>query len=123
MSFIVKSLKVLKENFYTLFIIELVFLFANFFFLVFAKNKLAMYILQIQDFSAKAAALQQGADQTQLLQFLEGFEQVTSQAMSFAYILMPLVLGIIWLGTQTWFWYLLQKQKIKNVKKYLMISI
>jgi len=118
-----KSLNLLKEKFYPLFFSELVFLFVTFFFLVFAKNKLAVYILQIQDFSAKAAALQQGTDQMQVLQFLEGFEQVTSHATTFAYIVIPLVLGIIWLGTQTWFWYILQKQKIKHTKKYLMMSI
>src|SRR3989344_4181430 len=100
-----KSLNLLKEKFYPLFFSELVFLFATFFFLVFAKNKLAVYILKIQEFSANAAAIQQGADQAQLIQFLEGFEQVTSQAMNFAYIIVPLILAIIWLATQTWFWY------------------
>lgn len=121
--FIKKSTNLLKEKFYPLFFSELIFLFATFFFLVFAKNKLAVYILKIQEYSANAAAIQQGAEQAQLIPFLEGFQSVTNKAIWFAYIIIPLVLVIIWLTTQTWFWHTLQKQKIKNTKKYFLISI
>ena len=121
--FLKKSLKLLKEKFYPLFFSELVFLFVTFFFLVFAKNKLAVYVLKIQEYSANAATIQQGTDPTQVMQFLEGFQSVTSKAIGFAYLIIPLGLAIIWLATQAWFWYSLQKEKIKHTKKYLSISI
>ena len=118
-----KSLKLLKEKFYPLFFSELVFLFATFFFLVFAKNKLATYVLKIQEYSANAATIQQGADQVQLMQFLEGFQAVTSNAIVFAYILIPLVLAVIWIATQSWFWYALKSPKIKHTKAFFLKAI
>lgn len=121
--FLKKSLKLLKEKFYPLFFSELIFLFATFFFLVFAKNKLAGYVLTIQQFSANAATIQQGADQVQLMRFLEGFQTVTNNALFFAYILIPLVLAVIWIATQTWFWYALKAQKIKHTKAFLLKAI
>ncbi len=108
----------MKNNFYGLFFSELVFLFATFFFMVFAKNKLAGYILKVQGFSAQAAAMQQGADQAQLTQFLNSFQSVAGNAILFAYVIIPLIIVVIWILTQTGFWYALKQRTIKRWQNF-----
>ncbi|MBI1972844.1 hypothetical protein HYS50_02465 [Candidatus Woesearchaeota archaeon] len=116
--FLKKSLTILKEKFYGIFLIELIFLFSTFFFLVFAKNKLATYVMQLQALSTQAAALQQGTDQAQLAVFLDNFQGMANNAVIFANIIIPVVIMGIWAITQTGFWFVLKQQKVKRWKAF-----
>ncbi len=125
--FLKKSLKLLKEKIYTLFLAELAFFFLTFFFTVFARNKLARYITQLQAFSTQAAAIPQGASQAQVVQFLDWGQTLTNQAMFFIYIIIPLVLLIIWCATQSVIWSTVKEKPIKSFKsffwKFCVISV
>ncbi len=117
--FLKRSLHILKEKFYGLFFIELIFLFATFFFLVFAKNKLATYVVQLQALSTQAAVLQQGTDQAQLALFLENFQSMANNAVFFIHVVIPVIIMGVWAITQTGFWYLMKQQEVKQWKAFL----
>ncbi len=116
--FLKKSLRLLKEKIYVLLLAELAFFFLTFFFTVFARNKLAAYIAQLQGFANNAAGIPQGASQAQVAQFLDQFQSLTNEAMFFIYVIIPLVLFIIWCATQSIVWKTVKEKTIKSFKSF-----
>lgn len=117
MTFLKKSLIMLKEKLYKLFLLEAIFLSSSFFFLVFAKEKLTQYMIIIQDFIARGTVLPKDTPKQEVLDFLNSLQGVTTKAM-LLFFSIPLILFILWCVTQSLFWKSLKGEGIKSFKPF-----
>ena len=126
-----KSFLILKKKFASLFLLELAFVFSLLFFLVFVKDKISGYLALIRGLTPQLAVLQKAAetniaDATALVA-LSDFQSVTSGALNFAYVVVPLVLFVLWCVFQSSLWFCLKNESLKSFgsffKKFVVVSL
>jgi len=106
MSLLKRSFQGLRQKFFQLFILEFLFVFANFFFLIFTKNRIRTYLSLIQNIPSDAQE-----------SVIANFDKVIQNGLIFAFFLVPLIFIIIWIIFQSLVWRVI-KDKIRNTKKY-----
>lgn len=121
-----ESFKLYKEKFFTLAFAQLALFFSSLFFLIFVKGRLADYLAKIQSFEPVLQQVLTALDATdpvsiaQSTTIVESLNQVTSQAVLFATVIVPIILIGTWCLFQALYWGNIKKHGIKSIKFYLL---
>jgi len=116
--------QIFKKHFFHLISLQLLLFFSSLFFLVYVKQKIQSYIIQIQEYQPLLNSILTNLESldpaaiTQSQAVLNTLSNITNQTMLFAYFIVPLVLLIIWIFCQGFFWKIMKSKKIKNLKAY-----
>lgn len=103
------SWKDLKKHIALLFIVEFVFLFANFFLFVYVKSKVFEYLTLLKQYLPLIESVQQELannpnEVTQLAALVQNLEPVADKMMLFLFVVVPLIVFITWCIAQGFIW-------------------
>ncbi len=118
MSILKKSLKIYKENFIKIFLLDLAFFFFSFLTLMFVKNKIQNYLALLQSYAPQLTTIQEiNATNPETLALVSQLESITRNTLFFAYIIVPLLFLLIFVVTKGFIWKILISE-IKNKKRF-----
>jgi len=126
MNILKQSWKKYKEKFAVLAVAQLALFFSSLFFLIFVKGKLSDYLQKIKEFqpiieeTLNTINVADPASIANSTTLIDSLNALTSEALLFATIIVPIILLLIWISFQALFWSNIKTKKIKSIKHYLI---
>jgi hypothetical protein len=130
MNFFIKTFNYFKRKFLLFLLIDTIFFSLLFYFLIFIKNKLKNYLLVLGDYSTELSKIE-GLEQKDIVAsmkldvLLKTMDNVTSNALFFVYIIIPIVLFLLFWIFHYIIFNIIKENKLnfKDFIKFGLISI